>query len=164
MNLSIISLSLPLISNSVGFSFCLPLSSFERSRISFTSRASLSVSLIMISRCSLRFLGLSPERSRIISAYALSMVSGVLRSCETFAIRSRCILSTFESSCSAYVSVSASFCDSRYPRPSNFVSKSPLARFSAAFVILSIGLAILSERYSESRKANNISIMVIIMS
>ena len=51
-----------------GVSFCLPLSSFERSRISFTMSESLSVSLMIISRCSLRLTGLSPERSRIISA------------------------------------------------------------------------------------------------
>ena len=51
-----------------GSNFCLPLSSLERSSISFTSNASRSVSLMIISRCSLRFTGLSPERSRIISA------------------------------------------------------------------------------------------------
>jgi len=61
----------------------------EPESISDTSLLSLSASAIITARCSARFSGLSPEISLIISAYDFIIVSGVLRSCDTLAIKSR---------------------------------------------------------------------------
>ncbi len=103
----------------------------ETLKTSLTSPVNLSASSIITCRCFSRFSGLSPDISRIIEAYALIIVSGVFKSCETFASSSRWKSPLFFTSSRTVLSVSDKSASSLYSAFSKFTLKSPFAKRTA---------------------------------